>query len=164
MKMTSHLSRSLTVALAVGATSLVLAACGSSSSSSSSTSAPAGGSGGSSGTTVPVGLKDFSITMPKMAMSAGTYTFVVTNSGPSAHNLTITGPGLTNTATPTFPSGTKKLTVTLENGTYDFFCSVPGHKAAGMNVNVTVGGGAAASTSSGGASSGGSSSSGGGWS
>ena len=89
--------------------------------------------------TVPVGLKDFSITMPKMAMSAGTYTFVVTNNGPSAHNLTISGPGVSDAATPTFPSGTKKLTVTLQNGTYDFFCSVPGHKAAGMDVKVTVG-------------------------
>ena len=45
-----------------------------------------------------------------------------------------------------FPSGTKKLTVTLQNGTYDFFCSVPGHKAAGMDVKVTVGGGGAAAT------------------
>ena len=98
-----------------------------------------------------------------MAMSAGTYTFVVTNHGPSSHNLTISGPGLSNTATPTFASGTQKLTVTLENGTYDFYCSVPGHKAAGMNVNVTVGGGGAAATT-GGSSSGGSSSSGGGWS
>ena len=138
MKTHLHLSRSLTVAVAVGAMALVLAACGSSSSSSSTSSASAGGSGGGSGTTVPVGLKDFSITMPKMAMSAGTYTFVVTNNGPSAHNLTISGPGVSDAATPTFPSGTKKLTVTLQNGTYDFFCSVPGHKAAGMDVKVTV--------------------------
>ena len=39
--------------------------------------------------------------------------------------------------------------MTLKNGSYEFFCSVPGHKEAGMDVNVTVGsggGGAAGST------------------
>src|SRR5581483_10794399 len=108
--------------------------------------------------------KDFSIsiaggnTLPK----AGKYTFVVTNKGPASHNLTITGPGVSNAATPTFGPGTKDLTVTLKAGKYDFFCSVPGHKALGMNADVTVGSSnaGAASTSSGGAST----SSGGGWS
>ncbi len=78
--------------------------------------------------------------MPKMALHPGSYTFDVTNNGPSAHNLTISGPGVSNSATPTFASGgTQKLTVTLQKGTYDFYCSVPGHKAAGMNLMVTVG-------------------------
>ena len=54
-------------------------------------------------------------------------------------SLTINGPGVDNEATPTFPSGTKTLTVTLQKGTYEFYCSVPGHKAAGMDVKVTVG-------------------------
>jgi uncharacterized cupredoxin-like copper-binding protein len=31
--------------------------------------------------------------------------------------------------------------VTLSSGSYDFYCSVPGHKQAGMDVNVTVGSG-----------------------
>ena len=31
-----------------------------------------------------------------------------------------------------------KLTVTLQSGTYDFYCSIPGHKAAGMDQKVTV--------------------------
>jgi plastocyanin len=84
-------------------------------------------------------LKDFSISMPKIALHAGSVTFTVTNNGPSAHNLTITGPGVSNAATPTFASGgSKTLTVTLQKGTYDFFCSVPGHKAAGMNLMVSV--------------------------
>jgi uncharacterized cupredoxin-like copper-binding protein len=38
------------------------------------------------------------------------------------------------------PSSTPKtLTVTLKNGKYDFYCSVPGHKQLGMNVEVTIG-------------------------
>ncbi len=162
MKTPSFISRSLTLAVAVGALALMLAACGSSSSSDTTTSAaPAGSTTAGGGTTVPVTLKDFSITMPKMALAPGTYTFDVTNNGPSSHNLTINGPGVSDQATSTFASGTQTLTVTLKDGTYDFFCSVPGHQAAGMDVKVTVGsgGGAAATTTDGG-----SSSSGGGWS
>jgi uncharacterized cupredoxin-like copper-binding protein len=115
---------------------------------------------------VDVTLKDFSITVaPGTTFAPGAYTFVVTNQGPSSHNLTIDGPGVSDAATPTFAPGTKTLTVTLSNGTYDLFCSVPGHKALGMNTHITVGSSSAAvapgGTSSGG---GGGSSSGGGWS
>jgi uncharacterized cupredoxin-like copper-binding protein len=31
-----------------------------------------------------------------------------------------------------------QLKVTLQKGTYDLYCSVPGHKQAGMDVKVTV--------------------------
>ena len=137
---------------AAGLLAVVLAGCGSSSGSSSSSSSAAsvpaasGGStttmaSGGSGTSVDVTLKDFSITLAGGdSLSPGTYTFTVANQGPSAHNLTIEGPGVDKAATPTFGSGeTKTLTVTLKTGKYDFFCSVPGHKQAGMNVDVTVG-------------------------
>ena len=136
MKTTHTISRSLILTASITALVLVLAACGSSSSSSSSTSTS---TNTTAGTNVAVALKDFSITMPKMALHPGSYTFDVTNNGPSAHNLTISGPGVNNSATSTFASGgTQKLTVTLQKGTYDFFCSVPGHQAAGMDVKVTV--------------------------
>ena len=87
--------------------------------------------------------------MPKMAMAPGTYTFDVTNNGPSAHNLTINGPGVSIRRRSTFASGTQTLTVTLKDGTDDFYCSVPGHKAARhwtQDVTVGSGGGAAATT------------------
>jgi uncharacterized cupredoxin-like copper-binding protein len=160
--------RSLRLAAAAAALTFVLAACGSSSSPASSTSTSAGGSSpAASGTKVDVTLKDFSITVaPGTTFKPGTYTFVVTNQGPSSHNLTIDGPGVSDSATPTFAPGTKTLTVTLSNGSYDLFCSVPGHKALGMNTHITVGSSDAAvapgSTSAAGG--GGGSSSGGGWS
>ncbi len=116
------------------------------------------------GTTVDVTLKNFSITLSGGdSLAPGTYTFHVTNNGPLSHNLTINGPGVSDQATPTFASGsTQDLTVTLKNGTYDFFCSVPGHKALGMDASVTVGSGGSAG--GGGSTGGGTSSSGGGWS
>jgi plastocyanin len=129
--------RSLRVATAAAALILVLAACGGGSSG--------GGGGGSSapaasGKKLDVTLKDFSITVAGGSMvQPGTYTFVVTNKGPSSHNLTVNGPGVSNQATPTFGPGTKDLTVTLKSGTYDLYCSVPGHKALGMDTKLTVG-------------------------
>jgi uncharacterized cupredoxin-like copper-binding protein len=166
--------RSLRLAAAVAAFTLALAACGSSSSAPSSTQTEgAGGGGGSttqpaaSGKTIAVTEQDFSISIAggDHIAKAGRYTFVVTNDGPSSHNLTIEGPGVSNQATPTFAPGIQNLTVTLQNGKYDFFCSVPGHKALGMNVDVTVGSGGSSGGGGGAASSGGgSSSSGGSWS
>jgi uncharacterized cupredoxin-like copper-binding protein len=35
--------------------------------------------------------------------------------------------------------GSQTLTVTLQKGSYQFSCSVPGHKQAGMLDTITVG-------------------------
>jgi plastocyanin len=148
-----------------GLLAVVLAGCGSSSGSTSSAapSAPAAGgttTAGDDGTGVAVTLKDFSISLPDDSLKPGTYTFTVTNDGPSAHNLTVDGPGVEDAATPTFGSGgTKTLTVTLKDGTYAFYCSVPGHREAGMETSVKVGtGGSGTATSENGDDNGGGSS------
>jgi plastocyanin len=54
------------------------------------------------------------------------------------HNLTIEQGSSVVGATPTFSGGSKTLTVTLKPGTYTFFCSVDGHRAAGMQGTLTV--------------------------
>jgi uncharacterized cupredoxin-like copper-binding protein len=36
------------------------------------------------------------------------------------------------------PGENEPVTVTLEKGTYDVYCGVPGHKAMGMDVHITV--------------------------
>jgi plastocyanin len=141
--------RTFRLAPALAALTFALAACGGGSSSATSTPTPASGGGSSSGgagngTPVDVALADFSIDVAGGTnLQPGPYTFNVTNNGPSAHNLTIEGPGVDDQATPTFSSGTQSLTVTLKKGSYEFFCSVPGHKEAGMDVDVAVGGGGA---------------------
>jgi plastocyanin len=169
MRTSASLIQILRLSAVVGASALVVAGCGSSSSSSSSQPAAnatgTASSGGGSGTPIAVTLKNYSITLSQKPTTAGTYTFTVTNKGPSSHNLTINGPGVANQTTGTFtPSSTAKtLTVTLKNGAYDFYCSVPGHKQLGMNVEVMIGGGSS-SGGSGAGSTGGSSSSGGSWS
>ena len=70
---------------------------------------------------------------------------MVTNQGPSSHDLTVNGPGVSNRP-PRFsgPAAAKQLTVTLKNGTYDLFCSVPGHRPLGMDTTLIVGSAAVA--------------------
>jgi plastocyanin len=150
--------------------SVALAACGSSSagttasSAASAASAAASSAASHAGKIERVTLKNYSVTLAGgNHLSPGTYTFVVTNASGTGHNLTISGPGVANKATPTFSSGAQRLTVTLKNGMYTFFCSI--HKALGMTTAVTVGsGGGSSGSTTPPASSGGSSSSGGSWS
>ncbi len=55
------------------------------------------------------------------------------------HNVTIANAGgKVLGATPTFTGGTKTLSLNLPPGTYTFYCSVPGHEAAGMKGTLTV--------------------------
>jgi uncharacterized cupredoxin-like copper-binding protein len=91
-------------------------------------------------TTVKAVETDFKIALSKKSFSPGKYTFVAQNKSKTTHALAITGPGLKNATTPDIaPGKSLDLKVTLKSGKYDVFCPVPGHKALGMNVNVTVG-------------------------
>jgi plastocyanin len=145
-----RLTRTALILALAAALTIVASACGSSSSSSSggggsagTVTGTAGGGGGvaASGKTIDVTLKDFSIAVASTgSLAPGTYTFHVTNNGPSSHNLTINGPGVSDQATPTFAAGgSQDLTVALKNGSYDLFCSVPSHKQLGMDTHLTVG-------------------------
>jgi len=74
-----------------------------------------------------------------LSARAGTVTISFTNSSPLEHNVTIAGKSGANLgATPTFVGGTKALILKLSPGTYTFFCSVPGHRFAGMEGKLTV--------------------------
>jgi plastocyanin len=66
-------------------------------------------------------------------------TIEFTNMAPLQHNVTVESSGGQQLgATPTFNEGTKQLTLNLTAGTYTFFCSVPGHRQAGMQGTLTV--------------------------
>jgi len=137
MKSTSR-PRILLLAILAASLALGAAACGGGSSGGGGGSSSSGGGGGG-GAPVNVTEKDFSITLAKTTVSPGTYTFHVVNNGPSAHDFTINGPGVANKKTGLLSTGSSQdLTVTLTSGTYDVYCSVPGHKALGMDTKLTV--------------------------
>ncbi len=74
-----------------------------------------------------------------LSAKAGKVSIAYTNMSPLAHNLTVeSSAGKILGATPTFQGATKMLTLTLKAGTYKFFCSVPGHRQAGMEGTLTV--------------------------
>jgi plastocyanin len=69
---------------------------------------------------------------------AGNVSVVMANASPVEHNVTIAEGSKVLGATPTFVGGTKTVTLKLKPGTYTFYCSVPGHKQAGMEGTLTV--------------------------
>ena len=74
-----------------------------------------------------------------LSAKAGSVSIDFTNSSPVPHDVTIANAsGKIVGATPTFTGGSKTLSVSLKPGTYKFYCSVPGHRAAGMEGTLTV--------------------------
>ena len=87
-------------------------------------------------TKVPVSEAEFKITVGSTDLKAGEITFEVKNDGKIPHDLAIKG---TSDKTELIPAGgTAELKVTLKAGKYELYCTVPGHEAAGMKLNITV--------------------------
>jgi plastocyanin len=141
------------VAVLVGL--LSLAGCGSSSNTTASstpnttattTSAPAATTTASSSTSSASTISleankegQLAFNTKSLSANAGKVTIDFTNQAPLAHNVTIEAAGgKILGATPTFQGGSKTLTLQLPAGTYKFFCSVPGHRQAGMEGTLTV--------------------------
>jgi plastocyanin len=74
----------------------------------------------------------------QLSAKAGTVTIDMANMSPVEHNVTIAEGSKVLGATPTFTGGSKAVTVKLKPGTYTFYCSVPGHRQAGMEGTLTV--------------------------
>jgi uncharacterized cupredoxin-like copper-binding protein len=89
-------------------------------------------------TKVDVSETEFKIRLAQTPTAAGSYDFVVKNDGKIQHDFVVSGNGV-NEKTPLLnPGDSKTLSVDLKPGTYDVYCSVPGHKQAGMDLKLTV--------------------------
>lgn len=70
---------------------------------------------------------------------AGNVTINFTNSSPISHDVKIeSSSGEEIGGTELVSEGTESAEVELKPGTYTFFCSVPGHRQAGMEGTLTV--------------------------
>ncbi len=70
---------------------------------------------------------------------AGTVTIDFTNDSSTPHNVTVDGPNVEDEATDTITQSSATLTLAdLQPGTYTFYCSVDGHRAAGMEGTLTI--------------------------
>ena len=102
------------------------------------TTSPAAASGGAT-QTIAVSESEFKIQLASKALRRGTYKFVVANKGHLAHDLVVKGPNASSGASPTIaPGKSTSLTVALVPGTYELYCSLPGHKQAGMDLHIKV--------------------------
>jgi uncharacterized cupredoxin-like copper-binding protein len=89
--------------------------------------------------TVTVAGTEFKLALPSTALDAGPYVFELENEGEIGHDLAIEGPGVEGAKTPVIqPGQTAELEVDLEPGSYELYCTVPGHRDAGMETTVTV--------------------------
>ena len=90
-------------------------------------------------TRVEVTGRDFEYDLPRTQFPAGSYAFELKNEGPSPHNLVVEGDDVDKTSSPVIDTGENAtINVSLTEGTYKFYCSVPGHEEAGMVTEVEV--------------------------
>ena len=75
----------------------------------------------------------------RLDVNGATVTASITNDSAIPHNVTLIDSTNKNLGeTPTFDGGTKSFSATLKAGTYTYYCSVPGHRQAGMQGTLTV--------------------------
>ncbi len=73
-----------------------------------------------------------------LSAKAGVVSIVMANMSPVEHDVTVAEGSKVLGATPIFVGGSKTLTLKLKPGKYTFYCSVPGHRQAGMEGTLTV--------------------------
>jgi plastocyanin len=119
----------------VVAGSLLLVACGGGGDEGGDEGGETGGDEGGA-TTFTVDAKEFQFTPSTLTVPADQeITVEVVNSGAVEHDVTLDeasvkiAPPATETATGTF---------SVSAGTYTFYCSVPGHREAGMEGTLTA--------------------------
>ncbi len=147
---TNHsLRRPTAVGLGVAAV-LAIAACGSSNNSNSNTTTTTAPATHTTATTKPsasaqrLSLEankagELKYNTTELTAKAGAATLTLTNNSPLSHNVTIeNSSGKDVAATTTFDGGSHTIPLNLKPGTYKFFCSVPGHRMAGMEGTLTV--------------------------
>jgi hypothetical protein len=93
--------------------------------------------------TIQVSEREWRIVLPASTattLRAGVYDFHVVNKGQQVHNLTVDGPQVDKAHTPNLqPGQSADLKVKLVAGSYDLYCSIPGHKELGMDAKLLVG-------------------------
>lgn len=102
---------------------------------------PSGGGGGGGGAATTLELAadpggDLSYDKTSLEASSGEVVIEFTNDASIPHNVTLED--VDGGATDTISGSSASLTVTLESGTYTYFCSVGNHRDAGMEGTLTV--------------------------
>ena len=142
--------RASALACVAVAAALGLAACGGGSSNNDTTAAStpantastAGGAAAGGGSTVNISTPsgtDLAYNQKDVSAKAGSVTIDFQNNESISHDVAVEdSSGMQVGATALVSSGSATATVDLTPGTYAFFCTVPGHRQAGMEGTLTV--------------------------
>jgi uncharacterized cupredoxin-like copper-binding protein len=85
-------------------------------------------------TTVRVTAKDYSFSLSTKTVKHGKVTFMIKNSGHTAHDFSIAG----HTSKQIEPGKSTTLTVMLKKGNHPYSCTVDSHKELGMKGVLKV--------------------------
>jgi plastocyanin len=137
--------------LVLALVSAALVACGDDDDGTTTTTGEAGngaatgggGGGGGGGSTIQVEADPgggLAFTTDQLDAKAGTVTIAFNNPQPVAHDVRIEDSGGTDLGgTEVITDSEESATVkNLKPGKYSFYCSVPGHREAGMEGTLTV--------------------------
>ena len=91
-----------------------------------------------SGESIAISETDFALDPADPTTAAGDVTFEVSNDGEFPHNLEVEGNGVEEVTDTIDPGGSDSLTVSLEPGSYEIYCSIGDHAEQGMTGELTV--------------------------
>lgn len=91
-------------------------------------------------TAVRITAGEFFFVPREVAASPGAVTVVVRNEGAIEHNVVLAGTGGKSVAEVAViePGQTAEIKTAIHEGTYTIYCSLPGHREAGMVATLTV--------------------------
>ncbi|HXL42642.1 MAG TPA: plastocyanin/azurin family copper-binding protein [Gaiellaceae bacterium] len=134
--------RALLFLIVLPALALGLAACGGGNEAATTgggaTTATGGGGGGEALQLAadPSGALKFDKT--SLEATAGNVTIDFTNDSSLLHDVKLQGPGVDGEGTDKITGSSTSVTLDLQPGEYTFYCSVDGHRAAGMEGKLVV--------------------------
>jgi plastocyanin len=116
------------------------AGCGGSDNESSSPPPAAPPPAAAGGQTLRIMAEPNALAFDKKALTAksGQVTIVMSNPSPIPHNVAVEGGNLDEQGEVVSQGGTSQVTAKLAPGKYTFYCSVGGHRQAGMQGTLTV--------------------------
>jgi plastocyanin len=141
--------RTLALTAMAAVAALGLAACGgdddngtTAAATQPANTATTGGGGGGGGSTIDISTpsgSDLAFEQSDVTAKAGSDTISFDNRQALGHDVKVEdSSGNEIGGTDIISSSTATATVNLQPGTYTFFCSVPGHREAGMEGTLTV--------------------------
>jgi len=119
---------------------LLAGACGGGGSSGGAeTSAGGGGGGGGQVVEIDVASSGFAYTESTATATAGHVVIKSMNPQGTGHDISLKGNGVDEHGDVVQDGSVSTIDIAdLKPGTYEFYCSVPGHEAAGMKGTLTV--------------------------